>query len=162
MRTHFISVHNLNPPLVFESLALIFCHFAKLMPVASLTNRDALQQEWKRAFWVSATAAIRRHSKTVGSKRVAWSVVTLIAILLVRAIKCSLRLGKLKFICFRPRLGNVVCASTPWRHSRYSLSGHVPSVRKLLEGISTQTTQENHILGFWTCCRYLFNALSRW
>lgn len=106
MRTHFISVHNLDPPWVFESLALIFCHFAKLMmPVASLTNRDALQQEWKRAFWVLATAAIRRHSKTVGSKGVAWSVVTLIAILLVRAIGCSLWLGKLKFDMFQATAG---------------------------------------------------------
>lgn len=30
MRTHFISVHNLDPPLVFESLALIFLPFCKV------------------------------------------------------------------------------------------------------------------------------------
>lgn len=61
-------------------------------------------KEWKIAFWVLATAAIRRHAKTVGSEGVTWSV-TLIAILLVLAIGCSLRLGKLKFDVFQATAG---------------------------------------------------------
>ena len=66
----FVFVHDVCLPLVFESLALLFCHFDEVEDAIDrnrLAKRDHRQQQRRRAFPV-LEMTIRRHPQPAGSQ----------------------------------------------------------------------------------------------